>query len=86
MNTREGELPALTTKGYAVLDIMEAHLAKQNWFVTSGPCLADIALYAYTHVAEEGGFDLSKYPAITAWLERFAQHPRHILITDIPES
>jgi len=86
MDTRGEELPALTTKGYAVLDIMEAHLAKQNWFVTSGPCLADIALYAYTHVAEEGGFDLSKYPAITAWLERFAQHPRHILITDIPQS
>ncbi len=84
MDTRSGELPALMTKGYAVLDIMEAHLSTHNWFVGAGPTLADISLYAYSHVADEGGFDLSKYPAISAWLERFSDHPRHILITDIP--
>ena len=43
--------------------------------------IADIALYAYTHVAEEGGFDLGRYPAIRAWLDRVADQPGHVLIT-----
>jgi len=83
-DSRGGELPKLVERGYAALDIMEAHLADYNWFVGAGPSLADISLYAYTHVAEEGGFDLSGYPAITAWLARVSEHPRHILITDKP--
>lgn len=84
MNTRKNELPALTTRGYQALDVMEGHLKEQPYFVGSGPTIADISLYAYTHVAEEGGFDLSKYAHIQNWLARMAEHPRHILITDKP--
>ena len=84
MEQRQAELPALTKRGYLALDIMETHLDGAQWFAGGGRSLADVALYAYTHVAGEGGFDLSAYPNITAWLDRFADHPRHILITDTP--
>ena len=67
--------------GYAALDVMEQHLATRAFFVTEQYTIADIALYAYTHVADEGGFDLGRYPAIRAWLERVRTQPRHILIT-----
>ncbi len=82
---RADELPALTERGYAALGVMEAHLADNAWFVGGGRTLADISLYAYTHVAEAGGFDVSRYPNIIAWLDRFSDHPRHILITDKPK-
>jgi len=85
MDTREAELPALMTKGYAALDVMEDYLSNQRWFSYGGRTIADISLYAYTHVAEEGGFDLSGYGYIRAWLERFADHPKHILMSDIPK-
>lgn len=81
---RAGELPALMTKGKSALEIMDAHLADHLWFVGGGRTLADIALYAYTHVAGEGGFTLSDYPNVMAWLDRFSDHPRHIRITDRP--
>lgn len=84
MEQRKDELPVLTKKGYLALDVMETHLADNLWFVGGGRTIADIALYAYTHVAGEGGFDLSKYPNIMAWLDRFSDHPRHIRITDKP--
>lgn len=84
MDTRADELEKLTPRGYVALDVMETHLADNLWFVGSGPTIADIALYAYTHVAHEGGFDLSKYPNITAWLDRVSDHPKHIRITDAP--
>lgn len=80
---RGAELENLTPRGYAALDIMEAHLSDQLWFVGPGPTIADIALYAYTHVAGEGGFDLARYPNILAWLDRVSDHPKHIRITDI---
>ena len=83
---RADEMPALMKKGYLALDIMETALSKDLWLVGGGRSVADIALYAYTHVADEGGFDLSGYPAIRAWMERFADHPRHILITDHPKA
>ena len=51
---------------------MERHLAERDWLVGDGMTLADIALYAYTHVADEGGFELERYPAIRRWLERVA--------------
>jgi len=82
MDTREQELPLLMKRGYLALDVMEEHLADHFWFVGSGPTIADISLYAYTHVASEGGFDMSKYPNIMAWLDRFSDHPKHIRITD----
>jgi len=84
MESRSDELPSLMVKGYAALDIMEAHLADHLYFVGAGPTIADIALYAYTHVADAGGFDLAAYPHIKAWLARMEDHPRHILITDKP--
>lgn len=84
MDTRAGELEALMPKGNAALSVMEAHLADNLWFVGGGRSAADIALYAYTHVAGEGGYDLAAYPNIMAWLDRFSDHPRHIRITDTP--
>ena len=66
--------------GYRALDAMEKHLAKRTFFVGERYSLADIALYAYTHVAGEGGFDLKRYPAIRAWLDRVASQPGHVTI------
>ena len=57
---------------------MEEHLARQDWFVGPGATLADIALYAYTHVCEAGGFRLKDYPAICAWLGRVAALPGYV--------
>jgi len=67
--------------GYAALGVMEQHLARRAFFVDEHYSIADIALYAYTHVAEEGGFDLAPYAAVRAWLERVRAQPRHIPIT-----
>lgn len=81
---RDNQLPTLMEKGKAALSVMDDHLRDQHWFVGAGPSLADIALYAYTHVAGEGGFDLGDYPHVSGWCARMAEHPRHILITDVP--
>jgi glutathione S-transferase len=67
--------------GYAALGVMEQHLAPRAYFVGERYSIADIALYAYTHVAAEGGFDLAGYPAVRAWLERVRAEPGHIPIT-----
>lgn len=67
-------------KGVAALQVMESHLARRDFFVAGTFTIADIALYAYTHVAEEGGFDLKPYPALRAWLARIAAQPKHIPI------
>jgi glutathione S-transferase len=66
--------------GYRALDAMERHLADRRYFVGERLTLADIALYAYTHVADEGGFDLEPRTAIRAWLERVASEPGHVPI------
>ncbi|MEY4518909.1 MAG: hypothetical protein RLZZ499_1508 [Cyanobacteriota bacterium] len=68
--------------GYAALNVMEQHLKTHDFFVANQYTIADIGLYAYTHVTEEGGFELTKFPAILAWFKRVASQPRHILITD----
>ena len=60
---------------------MEKHLTSRSFFVDQRYTIADIGLYAYTHVAHEGGFDLTKFPAIQAWLERVKSQPRYINIT-----
>ncbi|HEY9851451.1 MAG TPA: glutathione S-transferase family protein [Leptolyngbyaceae cyanobacterium] len=70
-------------RGYAALGVMERHLRDRKFFVAERYTIADISLYAYTHVADEGGFDLSGFPAIQAWLERVKHQPRHITITKI---
>jgi glutathione S-transferase len=67
--------------GYAALGVMEGHLASRRFFVAETYTIADMALYAYTHVAHEGGFDLSGYPAVKAWLDRVAAQPGHVPIT-----
>jgi glutathione S-transferase len=67
--------------GYAALDVMEQHLANRAFFVADTYTIADIALYAYTHVANEGGFDLARYPAVQGWLERIRSQPGHVPIT-----
>jgi len=67
--------------GYAALDVMERHLARSAFFVADAYSIVDIALYAYTHVADEGGFELGAYGAVRAWLERVRAQPGHIPIT-----
>jgi glutathione S-transferase len=74
------QLPARMKGGYAALDAMEQHLASRLFLVGERYSLADISLYAYTHVAHEGGFELERYPAIRAWLERVASRPGHVTI------
>jgi glutathione S-transferase len=70
-----------TANGYVALDAMERYLAGGRTFLVGERySLADISLYAYTHVAPQGGFDLGGYPAINAWLERVAAQPGHIPI------
>jgi glutathione S-transferase len=72
-------VPGKKIAGDAALKLMDDHLATRNWFVGESITLADIALYAYTHVAEEGGaFDLSFYPSIEAWLKRVAAEPGYV--------
>ena len=74
-------IEARTKQGYRALDAMEAHLVDADgYLVGDGLTLADIALYAYTHVAHEGGFSLERYPAIRAWLHRVAAEPGHVPI------
>jgi glutathione S-transferase len=75
-----GELDAKRAGGYAALDAMERHLDSRSFLVADRYTIADISLYAYTHVAHEGGFDLSGYPAIRAWLDRVASQPGHVPI------
>jgi len=68
-------------KGYAALDALERHLEEHELMVGDAYSIADIALYAYTHVAAEGGFDLDRYAAIRAWLGRVAAQPGYVPIT-----
>ena len=78
---QEMDLPNRMKGGYAALDIMEKHLATHRFFVDDRFGLADIALYAYTHVAHEGEFDLSKDANINAWMARVAGQPKHVSIS-----
>jgi glutathione S-transferase len=71
-------LPEKTAGSYRVLDVMEAHLTTRTYFVGERYSIADIALYAYTHVADQANLDLSRYPAIRAWLARVKSQPRHV--------
>jgi glutathione S-transferase len=75
-------IEARTKQGYRALDAMEEHLdGSDGYIVGDALTLADIALYAYTHVAHEGGFSLDRYPAIRAWLDRVAAEPGHVPIS-----
>jgi glutathione S-transferase len=78
---RRTTLEAKQRLGYDALAVMEKHLKSNDYFVDGRYSIADIALYAYTHVADEGGFDLDGYPAILAWLERVSSQPGYIPVT-----
>jgi glutathione S-transferase len=67
--------------GYAALGVMETRLKEHSFLVGDRYTIADIALFAYTHVADEGGFSLEKFPGIQAWIERVKAQPQHIPIT-----
>ena len=79
---RQAEVPSRLEKGHAALGVMERHLASHAWFVDERYGLADIALYAYTHVAPDGGLDLAPYPAVRGWLARVAAQPGHVPLLD----
>jgi glutathione S-transferase len=78
---QQAERPGRKARGEQALGVMEQHLAARGFFVGERYGIADIALYAYTHVAEEGGFDLAPYPAMRAWLARVAAQAGHVPIT-----
>jgi glutathione S-transferase len=67
---RRSELPRLQERGYQALAVMERQLGATRFFAGEGYSVADIALYAYTHAAGDGGFDLQRFPAVRAWIER----------------
>ncbi|HKX06554.1 MAG TPA: glutathione S-transferase family protein [Stellaceae bacterium] len=75
---RRAIIEFLTERGRQALAVMETHLATRQFFVGDGYSIADIALYAYTHTARKGGFDLDAYPRVGAWLERVRAQPRHV--------
>ncbi|MGH8483791.1 MAG: glutathione S-transferase family protein [Pseudomonas sp.] len=75
------EYKTLHKGGYKALRVMEKQLQLTPYLVGDSYSIADVALYAYTHVAHQGGFDLEAYPAIQAWLQRVASHPRHVTMT-----
>jgi len=71
-------LPRLWADGARALDTTERHLSGRDWLVGDAMTVADIALYAYTHAAEEGEFELGGYDAIRRWLARVAAEPGHV--------
>jgi glutathione S-transferase len=73
-------LPARREGGYRALDAMERRLTGRAYLVGERMSIADIALYGYTHVAGEGGFDLGRFPAVRAWIARVAAEPGHVPI------
>jgi glutathione S-transferase len=77
----QADIEAKRTAGHAALDAMERHLDDHEYFVADRFTIADLALYAYTHVAPEAGFDLEPYPAIRTWLERVTTQPGVVPIT-----
>lgn len=79
---REEEFKVCQVRGYKALKVMEQQLNRTPYLVGEYCSIADIALYAYTHVADEGGFELSGFPAINAWLARVASQPRHVGMLD----
>jgi glutathione S-transferase len=77
-HARRAELPARLATGRAALKVMDEHLKSRGFFVAERYTIADIALYAYTHVAHEGGHDLAPYSSVRVWLERIADQPGHV--------
>ena len=84
-DAQRAQLPEKQEGGRAALAVMERHLGESDWFGGDAMSIADIALYAYTHVADEGGFDLADYPGVVAWLDRVAEQPGHVPMNPTPE-
>lgn len=81
-DAQHAQIPGKRAAGEAALALMDAQFARTPFLVGDTLTLADIALYAYTHVAGEGGFDLDSYSGVTAWMARIAAMPSHIGILD----
>nr|WP_314582382.1 glutathione S-transferase family protein [uncultured Pseudomonas sp.] len=79
---RMEEYRSLHKRGYKALRVMEQQLVRTPFLVGDSFSIADIALYAYTHVAHQGGFDLTQFPAIQSWLERIRQQPGYVGMLD----
>jgi len=79
---REAEYQSLQAGGHKALAVMEKQLCETDYLVGKQLSIADISLYAYTHVAHEGGFSLAQYPAITAWLKRIEAQTRFVSMQD----
>ncbi len=75
---KKTEFESKQSGGHKALSVMESQLAKTNYLVGDSISVADISLYGYTHVADEGGFELSDYPAIQKWLKRIQNHSKYI--------
>jgi glutathione S-transferase len=82
---RTHEIDQWMEGGYQALALMERHLKNRHYFVGDSTTIADLALYAHTHVAHEGDFDLSGYPKLTEWLARISAEPGHLKLEDSPE-
>ena len=78
---QRAQLPGKRAAGEAALKLMDDHLTSRSFFVADRFSLADIALFAYTHVAEEGGFELSNYPHVQSWIDRIRSEPHHLPMT-----
>ncbi|WP_368565779.1 glutathione S-transferase family protein [Pseudoxanthomonas sp. UTMC 1351] len=82
---RRADLPRLIERGEQALAVMEKHLQSKDWFTGADYGVADIALYAYTHCAEDGGFDLGKFPQITNWLSRVFATPGFVHMPSVSD-
>jgi glutathione S-transferase len=82
LEQRRAAIPNLHTRGNAALAVMERHLKEHDWFAGGAYSIADIALYGYTHAAGEGGFDLTQYPQVQAWIARVAAQPGYIPLSE----
>ncbi len=80
---QRAQIPARRAAGEAALRLMDEHLERRPWLVGDGLTLADVALYAYTHVAEEGGFALRDYPGVQAWIDRIGQIPAYVAMNSL---
>mgnify|MGYP003589478986 FL=1 len=84
-STRRADLPRLHERGMQALAVMEKHLAQAGWFTGPAYGVADIALFAYTHCAGEGGFDLAAFPHITDWLARVRAQPGFVPMPNVSD-
>jgi glutathione S-transferase len=85
-DARKPQLEEKQAQGRAALQVMEDHLASREFMVAGRYSIADIALYAYTHVADQGGIPLKPYPAVAAWLQRVRAQPGHIAMDAVPDT